>query len=60
MNNNKYVELSDLDKKHFVHPTSSIKQQQEFGPAKIFTEAKGVMIKDREGTEYILGTAEKN
>ncbi|WP_407938524.1 aminotransferase family protein [Niallia nealsonii] len=55
MNANHYSELVELDKKHFVHPTSSIKQQQEFGPAYIFTEAKGVMVKDIEGKEYIEG-----
>ena len=31
--------LKVLDQKHFLHPTSSIEQQQSEGPAAIFTEA---------------------
>ena len=38
-------ELIDLDKKHFFHPTSPIKQQQEQGPAFIFVEGrKGIHL----------------
>ncbi|MFD1706426.1 aspartate aminotransferase family protein [Siminovitchia sediminis] len=47
--------LAEWDKKHFLHPTSSIKQQQEEGPALIFTEGKGIYLKDTEGKEYIDG-----
>jgi len=38
--------LIDLDKKHFIHPTSSLKQQHETGAPFIFTEGKGVYLTD--------------
>lgn len=46
-------ELVDLDKKHFIHPTSPIKQQQEQGAALIFTEGKGVYLYDVNGDCFI-------
>src|SRR5690625_6723660 len=42
-------ELVELDKKHFIHPTSNMKQLQEEGPAFIFTEGDGIYLKDVEG-----------
>lgn len=45
--------LAELDKKHFLHPTSPIKQQQEQGPAFIFTEGKGVHLYDVMGKSVI-------
>ena len=48
-------ELIDLDKEHFLHPTSSIQQQQENGPAFIFTEGNGVKLTDIEGRTLIDG-----
>lgn len=51
----KQEELSELDKKHFLHPTSSIKQQQANGPAKIFTEGEGIYLYDMNGKKYIDG-----
>ncbi len=42
-------ELTDLDKQHFIHPTSNMKQLQEDGPAFIFTEGDGIYLKDIEG-----------
>ncbi|MBU8877507.1 aspartate aminotransferase family protein [Bacillus sp. FJAT-29790] len=48
-------ELTDLDKKHFFHPTSPIKQQQEQGPAFIFTEGKGIYLYDMAGNKMIDG-----
>ncbi|QCJ42901.1 aspartate aminotransferase family protein [Bacillus sp. S3] len=48
-------ELIDLDKKHFFHPTSPIKQQQEQGPAFIFTEGKGIHLFDVAGNKVIDG-----
>ncbi|MFK2826444.1 aspartate aminotransferase family protein [Bacillus sp. B190/17] len=48
-------ELVELDKKHFLHPTSSIKQQQEQGPAFIFTEGEGIYLKDMNGKTVIDG-----
>ncbi|MFT9846420.1 aminotransferase family protein [Aneurinibacillus sp. REN35] len=51
----KYDELVELDKKHFLHPTSSIQQQQERGPAFIFTEGEGIYLKDINGHTVIDG-----
>lgn len=48
-------ELIELDKKHFLHPTSSIQQQQQDGPAIIFKKAKGIYVEDIEGNKYIEG-----
>lgn len=48
-------ELVELDKKHFIHPTSPIQQQQEQGPAFIFTEGKGIYLHDMEGNTVIDG-----
>ncbi|MDQ0213791.1 putrescine aminotransferase [Oikeobacillus pervagus] len=50
-------ELVELDKKHFIHPTSSIKEQQANGPAIIFKEGKGVYLTDVNGQTYIEGMA---
>lgn len=47
--------LKVLDQKHFLHPTSSIEQQQADGPAAIFTEGEGIYLKDMEGNVYIDG-----
>src|SRR5699024_12618939 len=38
-----------LDKKHFIHATSNMKQLQEEGPAFIFTEGDGIYLKTVEG-----------
>ena len=46
-------ELVQLDKKHFIHPTSNMKQLQEEGPPFIFTEGEGVYLKDIDGKKYI-------
>ncbi|MBT2739935.1 aspartate aminotransferase family protein [Bacillus sp. ISL-77] len=51
----KYLQLADLDKKHFLHPTTSIKQQQDNGPEFIFTEGKGVRLYDLKGRSAIDG-----
>ncbi|MGM7722692.1 aminotransferase family protein [Metabacillus sp. Hm71] len=48
-------ELTELDKKHFLHPTSPIQQQQEQGPTFIFTEGKGVYLYDLAGNKVIDG-----
>ncbi|QED47802.1 aminotransferase family protein [Cytobacillus dafuensis] len=49
--------LIDLDKKHFIHPTSSLKQQQETGAPFIFTEGKGVYLTDISGKKVLEGMA---
>ncbi|MBD7985043.1 aspartate aminotransferase family protein [Sporosarcina sp. Sa2YVA2] len=51
----KYSELAELDKKHFFHPTTSFKQQQAQGPKFIFTEGKGIYLKDVRGKTVIDG-----
>lgn len=48
-------ELVALDKKHFIHPTSPIQQQQEQGPAFIFTKGEGVYLEDVNGKRVIDG-----
>lgn len=52
---NRKDELIELDKKHFLHPTSPIKQQQEQGPAFIFTKGEGVYLKDVHGHKVMDG-----
>lgn len=49
--------LIDLDKKHYIHPTSSLKQQQESGAPFIFTEGKGVYLTDITGRKVLEGMA---
>ncbi|MEC5423267.1 aspartate aminotransferase family protein [Virgibacillus sp. C22-A2] len=48
-------ELSELDKKHFLHPTSSIKMQQESGPAYIFVKGRGIYLEEISGETFIDG-----
>lgn len=47
--------LIDLDKKHFIHPTSSLKQQQESGAPFIFTNGSGVYLTDITGKKVLEG-----
>ena len=49
------VGLAELDKRHFLHPTSSIQMQQENGPAFIFTEGKGIYLTEISGDKFIDG-----
>lgn len=48
-------ELKKLDQKHFLHPTSNVKEQQENGPAIIFESGEGIYVKDIDGNQYIEG-----
>ncbi|MGJ7922056.1 aspartate aminotransferase family protein [Neobacillus sp. LXY-4] len=48
-------ELVELDKKHFVHPTTSLVDQQQKGPSFIFTEGKGIYLTDVSGKKVIDG-----
>lgn len=59
MSNNEALrqELVELDKKYFIHPTSSLQDQQEKGPAIIFDKAEGVHVYDLNGKKYIEGMA---
>lgn len=45
--------LVELDKRHFIHPTSSIQEQQEKGPKLIIEKGEGVYLTDKKGDKYI-------
>ena len=45
-------ELSEMDRKHVLHPTSQLKEIQDKGP-RIIVEGNGARIKDIDGKEYI-------
>lgn len=45
----------ELDRKHFVHPTSSIKDLQENGPKMIIEKGEGIYLTDVRGNRYIDG-----
>ena len=45
--------LIELDKQHFIHPTSSIQQQQEHGPKMIVEKGDGIYLTDVNGNVYI-------
>ncbi|WP_173915225.1 aspartate aminotransferase family protein [Halobacillus sp. Marseille-Q1614] len=47
--------LEELDKKHYLHPTTIPKVHAEQGPKLTFTEGNGIYVKDRKGEEYIDG-----
>ncbi|MGM8364519.1 aminotransferase family protein [Virgibacillus sp. W0181] len=55
MTNLSKEQLMELDKKHFLHPTSNIKQQQEDGPPIIFKKGEGIYLEDIDGKKYIEG-----
>ncbi|HLS07393.1 MAG TPA: aspartate aminotransferase family protein [Bacillota bacterium] len=46
-------ELVKLDQKHFIHPTSDMKQLQEDGPAFVFTKGDGIYLEDVHGRKLI-------
>jgi len=48
-------ELIELDKKHFLHPTSSPKMQRDNGAAFIFTEGNGIYLNEISGEKFIDG-----
>ncbi|WP_194074646.1 aspartate aminotransferase family protein [Oceanobacillus halophilus] len=45
--------LLELDKKHFIHPTSSIQQQQEKGAKIIVEKGEGIYLTDKNGSVYM-------
>ncbi|TCP30877.1 adenosylmethionine-8-amino-7-oxononanoate aminotransferase [Scopulibacillus darangshiensis] len=49
----KMESLSELDRKHYLHPTTPAKMHFEQGPSIIVSEGKGINIKDVKGDEYI-------
>ncbi|WP_144462139.1 aminotransferase family protein [Siminovitchia fortis] len=50
-------ELIKIDKEHFIHPTTVPKDIIENGPKIIFSEGKGIRVKDVSGNEYIDGVS---
>ncbi|MBO1513691.1 aminotransferase family protein [Metabacillus bambusae] len=50
-----FGQLEELDKRHFLHPTSSIQQQQDMGPSFIFKEGRGIYLEDIKGNVVIDG-----
>ncbi|NBJ67910.1 MULTISPECIES: aspartate aminotransferase family protein [Clostridia] len=45
--------LIEMDKRHFIHPTSSIQQQQKNGAKVIMEEGDGIYLKDITGKCYL-------
>lgn len=45
--------LIDLDKKHFIHPTTSIQQQQEKGAKVIMEKGNGIYLTDKNENVFI-------
>ncbi|MDV2686312.1 aspartate aminotransferase family protein [Alkalihalophilus lindianensis] len=49
--------LSDLDKKHIIHPVASPKRHVSQGPKIIFSEGKGIHVKDINEQVFIDGVS---
>ncbi|MBU8877516.1 aspartate aminotransferase family protein [Bacillus sp. FJAT-29790] len=49
--------LVELDRKHFLHPTTIPKIHAEQGPKIIFSEGNGIYVKDVYGDTYIDGVS---
>lgn len=47
--------LVDLDKKHYLHPSSPIKDNYEKGPTIIMEKGEGIYLYDIHGKQYIDG-----
>ncbi|MGP4105783.1 aminotransferase family protein [Virgibacillus sp. L01] len=45
--------LTEIDKRHFIHPTSSIQQQQRDGAKVIMEKGEGIYLTDTNGNVYI-------
>lgn len=46
-------DLTELDKKHFIHPTTSIQQQQMNGPKVIMEKGNGIYLTDIHGNTFM-------
>lgn len=46
-------ELEELDKKHFIHPSSSIQEQQKSGPKAIWESGQNIYLTDTNGNKFI-------
>ncbi|MFD1017579.1 aminotransferase family protein [Thalassobacillus hwangdonensis] len=51
------VQLAELDRKHFLHPTTNPKAHAENGPKAMFSEGKGIYVSEMEGVPYIDGVS---
>lgn len=49
------AELRELDRKHFIHPSTPMKKFAETGPTLIFTKGEGIHLTDTNGQRYIDG-----
>lgn len=47
--------LEEWDKKYFIHPTSSLQQQQREGPSFVFERGEGIYLQDIHGNKVIDG-----
>lgn len=56
-NNTVTEQLIEWDRKHFMHPTSSVKEHQDNGPAHLFTKGEGIYLTDIYGKQYIEGVS---
>ncbi len=52
-----FNELSGLDKKHIIHPSTNPKLHSEIGPKLIFESGEGIYLKDMGGKTYIDGVS---
>ncbi|ASN06230.1 aminotransferase family protein [Virgibacillus necropolis] len=50
-------ELSNLDRKHVLHPSTNPKNQVDHGPKIIFTGGDGIYLNDIDGNTYIDGVS---
>ena len=50
-----HEKLIEQDKRHFFHPTTSIREQQEKGPRFIFTKGEGAYLYTTEGERILDG-----
>lgn len=53
----RFEQLAALDKKHYLHPSTSIRMHQDQGPSVIFQEGKGIYLTDLNGDRYIDGVS---
>ncbi|WP_163528997.1 aspartate aminotransferase family protein [Halobacillus ihumii] len=51
----KQSELEELDKRHYLHPTTIPKAHAEQGPKLTFSEGEGIYVRDLNGETYIDG-----
>lgn len=49
--------LSEIDRKHILHPSTNPKEHYEKGPKIVFSEGNRIYLKDLNGREYIDGVS---